>query len=361
MSTTVTGQFDSAKALSELKDPARIRRFIGLGARVEDLFDAYSRIVELEDWQRELSAIGALYEKAGETIEDKPVRVGNFLQAACYFHIATLGMFEDDDRRIELYRSVVRAYRKAAPDLPIPAEVVEYTFKDVPFSGYLRRPVGVANAPCILLLRGQDAVREVELHTISDFMLVRGFATFAIDAAGQGESRFVGLRMPDDLIESVDAAIDVLEATDGINTARLGLIGQSWGGHLAARIAAADTRIKAAIALGGFYSLADYKRNALAERNFIMNMGGDPDEAHRREGLFTLDGLIDQIRIPFFAANGAQDKVIPPTQTVKMYEHATHSAYRKLKLFEGLPHCAYYDNRSVLLELADWLHEVLPE
>jgi esterase/lipase len=91
-----------------------------------------------------------------------------------------------------------------------------------------------------------------------------------------------------------------------------------------------------------------------------MNMGGTPEEAQQREQLYTLDPYIADVRAPFFAVNGSEDKVNPASQTVKMFERAVNSSYRKLKIYEGLPHCAYYGNRAILLDVADWILEVMP-
>lgn len=362
MSTTTTAEIAGMTKdtlLARLKDPIRLRRFLGLGARDEDLFAAYRRIETLDRWPTEFAAIASAYETVGDAVEEPLVKVANWLTATTYFHLASLGMFYDNDERIGLYRSVVRAYRKAAPLLPDPAEIAEYTFKDVPFTGYLRKPHGVDNAPVVILLRGQDAVREVELHTISDIMLQRGLATFAIDIAGQGESRFHGMRMPDDLVESFGAAVDYLAAAPGINADKLALLGQSFGGHLAPWIASEEKRVRACVSLGGFYALLDRDRPPLVRHNFMLNMNGDAEFARQREPLFTLDGKIENLTCPFYAANGSQDRVVPPSQSVKLYEHAVNSQARRLKLFEGLPHCAYYDNRTILFELADWILEIL--
>lgn len=40
--------------LAQLKDHGRVRRWFGLGARAEELFDTFSRIHQLGDWCSEL-------------------------------------------------------------------------------------------------------------------------------------------------------------------------------------------------------------------------------------------------------------------------------------------------------------------
>src|SRR5512142_943263 len=120
--------------LAQLKDHGRVRRWLGIGARSEELFDTFGDIRELGDWCREFGKVGARFENSADALVDRLVRVANYLAAACYFHIGLLGTFEDNEERKQAYRSVVRAYDKARKDFRIPAERVEYSFGGMIFS-----------------------------------------------------------------------------------------------------------------------------------------------------------------------------------------------------------------------------------
>jgi 2,6-dihydroxypseudooxynicotine hydrolase len=339
--------------LAQLKDHGRVRRWFGLGARAEELFDTFGKINELGDWCSEFGRLAQRFEKSADAIDDGTVKVANYLSAASYFHIGLLGTFEDNDERIQAYRSVVRVYDKARKYFRIPAERVEYPFGGVTFSAYFRQAPGATKPPCVILLRGLDAAREVELHTISNFLLEKGLSTLAIDTAGQGEARFHGLKLLPDVSESIGAALDYLERRPEIDASKLAILGQSFAGYIAVRAASRDKRFKACVSLGSFYSLNDFEILHMLKQNCMLNMKVTEAEWPQTRKLFTLDGVIENMTCPFLAINGSEDVVIPPSQTVKMYEQAPGP--KDLKIYDGAPHCVYYDNKSVLFYIGDWL------
>ena len=339
--------------LGQLKDHGRVRRWFGLGGRAEELFDTFGQINELSEWCSEFGKLAQRFENAADAIEDKAIKVANYLSAASYFHIGLLGTFEDNEERKQAYRSVVRVYDKARNHFRIPAERIEYNFAGLTFSGYFRQAPGVTRPPCIVLLRGLDAAREVELHTISNFLLEKGLSTLAIDTAGQGEARFQGLKLLPDVSDSIGAALDYLEKRSDIDTRKLAIVGQSFAGYIAVRAAARDKRIKACVSLGSFYSLDDFEILHMLKHNCMLNMKVTETEWPQTRKLFSLDGVIENMTCPFFAINGSEDVVIPPSQTIKMYERARGP--KDLKIYDGAPHCVYYDNKSVLFHIGDWL------
>jgi len=345
---------EEAKAvLGQLKDHGRVRRWFGLGARAEELFDTFGKIKELSDWCSEFGKLAERFENNADGTGDKSVKVANCLSATVYYHIGLLGTFEDNDVRKQAYRSVVRVYDKARNHFRIPAERVEYRFGGLSFSAYFRQAPGVTKPPCVILLRGLDAAKEVELHTISTFLLEKGLSTFAIDTAGQGEARFQGLKLLPDVSESIGAAVDYLETRREIDTSRLAIVGQSFAGYIAIRAAAQDKRFKACVSLGSFYSLEDFEIIHMLKHNCMLNMKVSEAEWPETRKLFSLDGVIEHLTCPFFAINGSEDVVIPPSQTVKMYDRAPGP--KDLKIYDGAPHCVYYDNKSVLFHIGDWL------
>jgi 2,6-dihydroxypseudooxynicotine hydrolase len=131
---------------------------------------------------------------AGQTSQRREL----FIRGGVY-HSGLLGTFEDNDVRKQAYRSVVKVYDKARRHFRIPAERVEYLFNGLGFSAYFRKAPGITRPPCVILLRGLDAAREIELHTIANFLLEKGLSTFAIDTAGQGETRFQGMKLLPDV------------------------------------------------------------------------------------------------------------------------------------------------------------------
>jgi 2,6-dihydroxypseudooxynicotine hydrolase len=347
-----------AKAvLGQLKDHGRVRRWFGLGARAEELFDTFTNIHELSDWCDQFGKLAKKFADAAEAASDRQVKVANFLSAATYYHIGLLGTFEDNDIRKQAYRSVVRVYDKARQFFRIPPERVDYPYAGLTFTAYFRQAPGISRPPCVILLRGLDAAREIELHAISNCLLEKGLSTLAIDTAGQGEARFAGLRMLPDVSDSIGAALDYLEKREEIDPNRFAIVGQSFAGYIAVRAAVRDKRLKACVSLGSFYSLGDFEIIHMLKHNCMLNMKVSEAEWPAARKQFSLEGVIENLTCPFFAINGSEDVVIPFLQTVKMYEKA--SGPKDLKIYEGAPHCVYYDNKSVLFHIGDWLNDKL--
>lgn len=345
---------EAATILGHLKDHARARRWFGLGAGAEELFDTFTRIDELDDWCVQFGLTARKFEEAGEEINDRTVRIRTYLTAALYHHISAMGVFQDTDQRVNAYRSCVNAYGTVREAFRIPAELCEYEYEGFTFTGYLRKAPGTDRAPCAVLLRGVDASREVELHTISSFLLEKGLSTFAMDVAGQGESRFAGFKLAPDVSESFAKALDYLETRSDIDSDRFAVVGQSFGGYLAPAIASREKRLKACVAMGGFFSLDDYETPPMARNNISMNLKVPAGDFDKVKSAFTLEERINDVECPLFALNGSEDVVIPPSQTVKMFERARCD--KTLKIYDGMPHTAYYDNNTICFDIADWIN-----
>ena len=328
-------------------------RFFGLGAKPEELFETYARIEKLSDWCREFVNAGQRFESAADTTEDSMVKTSNYLTAALYYHIGHLFVFEDTKEKIEAYRSIVRSYCKASRYFWRPTERVEYPFRGITFTAYFRKVENVKKAPCVVLLRGIDACREVELHHISNFLLEKGFSTLAIDCPGQGEPRFAGLQMTPDFEQPVGAALDYLQTRPDIDPDRIAILGQSFGGYMAVWAASLLERIKACVFLGGFFSLEDFSFPRIATLN-LQNCAKISDSEwneHRR--YYNLDRVIHKMIRPLLVINGSDDNVIPVSQSVKLYEKTPGP--KDLKIYEGGVHCAYYERKQALSYAADWL------
>jgi fermentation-respiration switch protein FrsA (DUF1100 family) len=74
----------------------------------------------------------------------------------------------------------------------------------------------------------------------------------------------------------------------------------------------------------------------------------------------TLDGVVEQIDVPFLITHGAGDGQIPLTHAYRSYQQATRSPHRELRIFtedEGGTEHIGIDN----LRVADGLQTVSPD
>jgi uncharacterized protein len=121
-------------------------------------------------------------------------------------------------------------------------------------SSFLHRPAGPAAKPmpAVLMLHGLMAAKSQPPHRLfvklADELARRGVVSLRIDFRGRGDSEGDSI----DVTPSADyndarVAFDYLAARPEVNTARLGLVGISWGGIMAALLAGRDHRVKTTV------------------------------------------------------------------------------------------------------------------
>lgn len=275
------------------------------------------------------------------------------MKAVNYYHMAQSPIKQDTEEKKQSYWSVARAFEKAGKYMRPPLEVVQYPFRGITFSAYFRKATGNSKPPCVITVRGVDASRQVQDHLFSEFLLERGLSTLSIDCQGQQAARFAGLNMTSEFEKPVGAAIDYLETRNDVDLDRLGIIGVSFGGFIAPRAASLEKRLKACVSVGGFYSMAEFDYGPSAKANFINDTKFSAAEYTVRKKEFTLEGIIEQMTCSLLVVNGSQDPLQPKGQSVKIYEHAR--CPKDMMIYEGYGHCAYNQDKGVIVSIADWL------
>ena len=67
-----------------------LQRYIGIGAREDELFEAYNQIKSLADWCRVFSQVAERFEKVADAAEDRIVKASNYRTATIYSWGATV-------------------------------------------------------------------------------------------------------------------------------------------------------------------------------------------------------------------------------------------------------------------------------
>ncbi len=333
-------------------------RFQGLGARAGDLKKAFAKIIAPEDWIRVFTRLARQDEKAGdEAVREEP-RMASYLIASTYYHLGELLTLTDTEEKRQAFDSFAAVYLKAAPFFSFPLEKVEVPYGDITLPGYYRTINGIAKAPSVILVRGVDACREVELHIISNHFLRQGFFTLAVDLPGQGQARMRGHKMTPDFEKPVAAVVDYLQRKPEIDSDRIGMLGMSFGGYIAPRAAALESRIKACVSLGGFYGLDEFEFTPSAKLNCFNNMRLNSEaEWERVRGDYNLEQVIAGLKRPLLVVNGSEDKVIPASQSTRMHDRAPGPG--EIWLYPGIGHCVYYEKPGVLTDIATWMKKQL--
>lgn len=320
------------------------RRWFNLLDDIPLLIKTVAKIksTEDEDWVPVWSAVGAEYEKKGDTLlaaRDKSGARQAYVQAKTYYSLArfpapywsgsSICPPDMSPLKAQSYEDYLRCYAKSAALLPDPPQTVIVSKNGMKATGYLRLPKGASKAnkvPAVLVMCGADMYKE-DRERYAESALAQGMAALVVDAPGTGQTSFP--HAPESVV-AWQAALDELQKRPEIDGNRIGAFGVSRGGLWVIRLAAHDPRIKGVIACApggvGYWGTPEERaewRAAAYERaktNWFGPRGTRPplreitEEEQRKDFLrWSLkdQGLLDKLTMPMYLVNGKIDHLTP--------------------------------------------------
>lgn len=190
---------------------------------------------------------------------------------------------------------------------------VSYASGDDRVEGYLVSPrATTGERPAVVFLHGAGGDREEQLGTAVK-LVRRGAIALTLTAPSRAKTpppgatddelvRWQGGTIEADVI-AARRAFDVLTADDRVDADRLGLVGWSMGGRLAALVAGVDDRVQATVLMSaGAAPVDEYVRGAPAELQDVV-----------REVLTPIDPLtrIDDASGAVLIQAGRNDSIVP--------------------------------------------------
>jgi pimeloyl-ACP methyl ester carboxylesterase len=174
------------------------------------------------------------------------------------------------------------------------------------FRGRLRTPAAPIRTPppVVILIPGLDSSME-EFHTVTETLLSRGLAVLAIDGPGQG-TLAAGTAPTPDYQHVTTQAINALQHHNGIDPARIALIGLSLGGYYAAVSAAHDPRVRATATISSPHKL-DWDMLPLYVTQTLTLRTGNRDAACDFANRIDLTGTAERIAGPLLVVEGGTD------------------------------------------------------
>ncbi len=155
-------------------------RAVAAGIDVHEYDAIVAGIEKLDSWSDGFRDAAAKHAAAGVRARNDGRLVSarqSFLNAAVWYYFA--GAWPSP--RVSTYKEAAAALREA---LALAEPIAEHV--DGPrFRGILRLPFVDEYTPLVVLVPGLDGAKE-ELTTLSDALLARGCATFAMDGPGRG-------------------------------------------------------------------------------------------------------------------------------------------------------------------------------
>ena len=257
----------------------------------------------------------------------------------------------------------------------------EIEFCEVPYEGktlpaYFMKSARRDRAPTVVLFDGMDNCKEMSVLFAGLDFARRGFNTLAIDGPGQGETlRLRKIYARHDYEVPGTAAYEFVATRPDVDPKRVAIMGYSFGGYYAPRVAAFEPRYAACVCLGALHwdlhgwqlkireqLKADPKKSAQSNFQFQWILGlSDPDAALERAKQFSLAGVAGRIACPVLITHGQNDRVVPVQAAHDLY--AALKSPRTLKIFTpeegGAEHCQVDDRPLGMTFIADWLAAAL--
>jgi 2,6-dihydroxypseudooxynicotine hydrolase len=215
------------------------------------------RIQSWDQWCEEWSRAARGHAKIGDEAAARGKRLtagAAYVRAALHYHWATFLFVHDQRQWRAAMEAMGECWKKAAPLVDPPMELIEIPFEGAMLPGYLRKPAGVAKPPLFIMVPGGDSTKE-ELFDFGEHILKRGIAFFAFDGPGQGYVS-TRLKIRPDFEVPIRAVTDFVLKRAGVDEKRLAIGGISYGGLFACRGAAFDDRFKAAVSVSSWYTPA---------------------------------------------------------------------------------------------------------
>jgi esterase FrsA len=226
---------------------------------------------------------------------------------------------------------------------------------------YLRRPEGVERPPVVLLWGGVDAWKE-EMTILTADLVAAGFATLAMDNVGTGESP---IKAGPDGERQFLPVLDWIETCGRFDATRLALVGRSFGGHWATKLAHLfPARFRAVVNWGGgvHYMFQpdwieasrhpdSYLMELVETRSRMLGARNDAEYINGFKRLSLLDqGLLDQPSAPLLLINGRNDTQCPIADIDLLCDHGSPKSVR---LFAGRGHMGF--GPGTVPAIIDWL------
>ncbi|MFL5050426.1 MAG: alpha/beta hydrolase family protein [Xanthobacteraceae bacterium] len=327
-------------------------------------------------WKEEWAAMGDKVAAIADAAagERREITAGNnYMRAGNYYYSAERFIPPGVDK-IAMYDRALRCYRAALKRLYPNVEPVAVPYEGQSLAAYFMKAPGVTGrAPTVVLFDGMDNCKEMSVIFAGIEFAKRGMHTLAIDGPGQGETqRLRQIHSRPDYEVPGTAAYEYVASRADVDANRVAVMGYSFGGYQAPRVAAFEKRYAACVALGAMHWdlhgwQADVKARLAkdAKTSFTSNFQfrwviGAPDNETALEWAkrFTLEGAAERIECAFLVVHGENDRIVPVAEAKTLYKRVG-SNRKHIKIFTaeegGAEHCQVDHRQQGIDYIGDWL------
>jgi dienelactone hydrolase len=324
-----------------------------------------------EEWSAMADRVAAVADQAAA--EGRQITAGNHYMRAANYYYSAERFITPGDEKMAVYRKALRCWHEAIERLHPEIERVEVPYEGKSLPAYFLRAPGPGRKRTVVLFDGMDNAKEMSVIFAGLDFAKRGINTLAIDGPGQSETlRLRQICSRPDYEVAGAAAYDWVAAQPEVDPKKVVVMGYSFGGYHAPRVAGMDKRYAGCVALGAMHWdmhawQADIKARLAADPRSSFSSSfqfrwviGAPDNATALEWAkkFSLEGIAQQIECPVLVLHGEDDRVVALQEAKTLYEKVG-ARNKTLKIFTadegGTEHCQV-DNRQLGIDyVGDWI------
>ena len=324
-----------------------------------------------EEWSAEADRVAKVADKAAA--EGRAITAGNHYMRAGNYYYSAERFIPPGPEKMEMYRKALRCYHAAMERLHPEIERVEVPYENASLPAYFVKGRGTGRRPTVVLFDGMDNAKEMSVIFAGLDFAKRGINTLAIDGPGQAEAlRLRNIHSRHDYEVPGTAAYEYVAARPEVDPKRVAVMGYSFGGYQAPRIAAFEKRYAAAVAFGAMHwsiyewvagnkaKLAvDPRTSSTSIFQFRWVVGApDNETALEWSKKFTLEGIAQNIECAFLVLHGENDRIVPLEAAQTLYVRVG-SKRKHIRIFtaaEGAAEHCQVDHRQLGVDyIGDWL------
>jgi esterase FrsA len=338
------------KSLDEIKTMIRDRtgkRNIFRRAKPEDVESVLANLTskDPELWATEWSRVAkpyeeeaARHEQAGRSQDAREA----YLQAYTYYATGRYPVPHTVGKQA-CFRKSLEMYEKAGRYFAPPLEKVNIPFDDKTVPTYLRIPRDGRKHSVVINFGGIDSFK-AESFEYDEALQEGGMGSCAVDMPGVGECSIKASITADALYSAV---IDYLEKRADVDAKRIAIMGRSFGGYWAAKMAFVEAkRLRASVVWGGgvhYFFQPDWLRESTNAESYLMdhdvarcNIFGvkNVEELLRLWPSLSLktQGWLEKPSCPMLIVNGKDDVQTPISDLYILLEYG---APKSARVFPG--------------------------